>query len=165
VNPERQQALVKLGILSEIQSQLVDGNTPIGPILMKARLLAAKLGSDDLEEWVKHEAEGYPQGIDVPDYRNLGMSISGSFDFGFGKRLNNAPIPSIIVQQVAGEEWSQLKLRDSAASIDAIVSSGVGMQLDRKRWGGRPFYGIDVPKWCCDHIKRRRPWKSVTSLV
>ncbi|MFV1968656.1 MAG: IS3 family transposase [Pirellulaceae bacterium] len=39
------------------------------------------------------------------------------------------------------------------------------LPMRRKRWGGRPFYGIDVPKWFCDHIKRRRPWKSVTSLV
>jgi hypothetical protein len=59
-----------MSLLREIQASLMQGQD-IGPILLKLRLLASRLGSDLLEEWVKHESEGYPAHIDVPDYRKI----------------------------------------------------------------------------------------------
>lgn len=50
-----------MGLLHEIQSSVVQEGSDIGPILLKLRLLAARLRSDELEEWVKHESEGYPK--------------------------------------------------------------------------------------------------------
>ena len=48
-------------LLSGILRSLLDHETDLGPILLKVRYLAKRLGSDDLEQWVIHEAEGYPQ--------------------------------------------------------------------------------------------------------
>ena len=48
-----------MGILETIQADIVDHNISIASTLLKLRLLAAKLGSDELAEWIKNETEGY----------------------------------------------------------------------------------------------------------
>jgi len=50
-----------MSLLQEIQADLLDPKASIGPILLKLRFLAHRLGSDILEEWVKFETEGYPE--------------------------------------------------------------------------------------------------------
>ena len=120
-----------MSILNELQSDLVDTQKPISPILLKLRLLAAKLGSEDLEAWVKFESEGYPTEAELPDYRKLSMAMNGHFDFGFGKQLTNAPIPSLLVKQEVGEQWTYFSLRESAAAIDSMIEScNEGLSLD-----------------------------------
>jgi len=41
--------------------------------------LARKLEDADLENWVKNEIEGYPEGTNLPEYRKIGISQSASF--------------------------------------------------------------------------------------
>jgi hypothetical protein len=48
-----------MGLLYEIQTSVVQDGTHLGSVLLKLRLLASRLGSVPLEEWIKHESEGY----------------------------------------------------------------------------------------------------------
>ena len=82
-----------MSLLQKIQESVVNEKADLGSILLKLRLLASRLGSDLLEEWVKHEAEGYPKDIDVPSYRVVSVSYRGSFSGSFGAAINNAQIP------------------------------------------------------------------------
>lgn len=118
-----------MGILEDLQIDIAS-EKPVGPILLKLRLLAAKLGSADLEEWVRHEAEGYPQNAEVPEYRELGMSFIGQFSSPLGMRISDAPIPPYLIGKFAGDHWRTHKMRYSAASIDAMISEGGGLHLD-----------------------------------
>ena len=67
-----------MSLLYEIQESIVQSDTDIGPVLLKLRLLAARLGSVSLEEWVKYESEGYQSNIEVPPYRIIGVSYMSS---------------------------------------------------------------------------------------
>ncbi|MDF1727364.1 MAG: hypothetical protein P1U53_06410, partial [Sulfitobacter sp.] len=66
-------------LIHDIQTALLDENASVGPMLLKLRFLAAKLDADILEEWVQHEAEGYPDDVDVPEYRQASITCTGSF--------------------------------------------------------------------------------------
>lgn len=44
-----------MGLLRDLQKSLMNGED-IGPILLKLRYLASRLGSDPLAEWVKYES-------------------------------------------------------------------------------------------------------------
>jgi hypothetical protein len=66
-----------MALLHDIQSALLDEKVGVGSTLLKLRFLASKLGSDILEEWVKHEADGYPKDAEVPDYRITGVVYTG----------------------------------------------------------------------------------------
>jgi hypothetical protein len=56
-------------LLEDIQSSAIDGKSDLATILRKCKLLAARLGSQPLEDWVLWESNGYPNGVTVPDYR------------------------------------------------------------------------------------------------
>ncbi|HJR56936.1 MAG TPA: hypothetical protein VJ798_10175 [Rhizomicrobium sp.] len=111
-----------MSLLREVQTALMDGKE-IGPILLKLQFLASRLGSDVLEEWVKHESEGYQVGVEAPDYRKVPVTFTGHFSGPFGSGIKNAPIPSVLVKKLAGEAWTNYEIRQGMASIDNMLSS------------------------------------------
>lgn len=111
-----------MGLLKEIQKSIVAGDD-LAPILLKLRFLAAKLGSDPLEEWVKHESEGYPNDGELPDYRKLGVSYIADFSGPFGSGIKNAPIPSYLISKFAGDHWNVFEVRQSISGIEQLEQS------------------------------------------
>lgn len=112
-----------MGLLKEIQASLLEDGRDIGPILLKLRFLASRLGSDALEEWVKHELEGYPSDVELPDYRQINVAYKATFSGPYGSGIQNAPIPPALVAQHAGEKWNKWGARQSIASIEASIAS------------------------------------------
>ena len=119
-----------MGFLESIQADIVDDNISIANTLLKLRLLAGKLGSDELTKWIKYEAEGYIQDADVPTYRIVPISFLGTFHGPFGSGIKNAPIPPLLIEQFAGEDWVTAKIRESAAAVEKMASEKKGIRLD-----------------------------------
>ena len=116
--------------IDKIQADLVNHNTSISSTLLKLRLLAAKLGSDGLTEWIKYEAEGYPQDADIPTYRVVSISFSGTFHGILGSGVKDAPIPPILIKEFAGEDWITSRIRESAAAVENMAHQKNGIHLD-----------------------------------
>ena len=112
-----------MGLLHEIQTSVVQEGTPLGSVLLKLRLLAARLGSEPLEEWIKHESEGYPRDSEIPSYRVVGVSYSGTFSGPFGSGINNAQIPSNLIEKFAGKKWTKHEIRNGIAAVDELIRS------------------------------------------
>lgn len=106
-----------MALLHDIQTALLDENSSVGAMLLKLRFLAAKLDTDILEEWVQHEAEGYPDGVEVPDYREAQVTYSGSF-IDARQQINRVSIPTGLVAQIAGDHWVKYKIRDGLPLIE-----------------------------------------------
>jgi hypothetical protein len=113
-----------MSLLREIQKSLMEGMA-LGPALLKLRYLSSRLGSAPLEEWVRHESEGYPMSQSVPDYRKVRVHYTGTFS-DIVKQYPNAPIPDYIVQKEAGSEWLSNDVRTSISGIDALMASDTG---------------------------------------
>lgn len=109
-----------MSILRDIQTALLSENPDLGTILLRLRLLASRLGSEPLEEWVKHEAEGYPREAEVPSYRIVGVSYHGTFSGPFGSGIRNAPIPPYIVEKYCGDRWTKYRMRESIANVQRM---------------------------------------------
>ncbi|WP_329600502.1 hypothetical protein R1C93_01850 (plasmid) [Citrobacter koseri] len=109
-----------MSLLHQIQESVVQDGSSLGPILLKLRLLAARLGSNDLAEWVKHESEGYPQDAVLPDYRIVGVTYKGTFS---GPAIKNAPIPPILIKTFANDSWNTHSVRESIAAVDELVKA------------------------------------------
>ncbi|WP_131868598.1 MULTISPECIES: hypothetical protein [unclassified Bradyrhizobium] len=112
-----------LSILREIQGAILQENPNLGTILLKLRFLASRLGSEPLEDWVKYEAEGYPKDADVPEYRVAALSFRGSWSGPFNSGINNAPIPTALVEKHASIEWTRYKVRESIATVQDMAAS------------------------------------------
>ncbi|CAJ1835946.1 hypothetical protein KLNKPBOH_01957 [Aeromonas veronii] len=112
-----------MSLLHEIQSAILQENVDLGPILLKLRLLAARIGSQPLAEWVRHESEGYPLDTDIPEYRHVPVSYRASFTGAYGSKIENAPIPPHLVEHFAGEHWVRFQIRESIAAIDNLLTN------------------------------------------
>lgn len=112
-----------MSLLHEIQSAVLEEGTDLGPILLKLRLLAARLGSQPLADWVKHESEGYPKDAPVPDYRIIPVSYTASFSGPFESGIKNAPIAPYLIEKFAGKQWTRHEIRQSIAAVDELLAS------------------------------------------
>lgn len=142
-------------LLSEIQTALLKGDN-LAPVLLKLRFLAARLGSDALAEWVKYESEGYPNTVEVPEYRKLPVSYKANFNGPFGKSISNISVPSYTVAQLAGEHWLTHEDRESIAAIEALIeaanSSGENPEIDASNLV--LFFGMNVFQGMACHSVR-----------
>ncbi|MEB5557908.1 hypothetical protein GOP97_19585, partial [Vibrio cholerae] len=124
-----------MSLLQQIQESVIQESSDLGSILLKLRLLAARLGSDILEEWVKYESEGYPVESEVPAYRVAEVSYRGTFSGAFGASINNAQIPPYIIEQYAGKSWTKYEVRESVAAVsDMVRQSSDGASFGINAW-------------------------------
>jgi hypothetical protein len=116
-------------LLEEIQSSAVDVNSDIGTLLRKCKLLAARLGSQPLEDWLIWESNGYPDDVPVPDYRIWPLEIRGHFAGALGSGLRNVTIPYACLPEEVREHYENYKCRQSIATIEAMLSKATGGTL------------------------------------
>lgn len=112
-----------MSLLHEIQAAVLNESSDLGPILLKLRLLASRLGSQPLADWVKHESEGYMKNAAVPDYRILSVSYTGNFSGPFGTGIQNAPISPYLIEKFAGKQWVVYEMQESIAAVDELLTS------------------------------------------
>jgi hypothetical protein len=110
-----------MALLHQIQETLLNEEKGIAPALLKFKFLAAKLGSEPLEDWVEHEMEGYPSKIEVPDYRLANLTYTGNFA-NSAYQYTNHPIPTSLIRQHTSEGWVVHKIREGMSAIDHIVN-------------------------------------------
>jgi hypothetical protein len=115
-----------MSLLQEIQAAILNERSDLGPILLKLRLLAARIGSQPLAEWVRHESEGYPRDAELPDYRFFAVSYTATFSGPYGSGIENARIPPYLVEKYAGERWVRYRMRDSIAAVDYLLGKTEG---------------------------------------
>lgn len=87
-------------LLEEIQQDIVNKRIDVTSILRKAKMLAHKLKSDELKNWVDLELRGYSEidKISYPSYRKLHTSCLASFSDGYSK-ITDAPISETQIEK------------------------------------------------------------------
>ncbi|WP_140793808.1 hypothetical protein [Myxococcus xanthus] len=55
--------------------ELARSQTSVTDLLRHAKAVASKLGLDEFEEWIRHEMNGYPDAIKVPEYRTISSKL------------------------------------------------------------------------------------------
>jgi hypothetical protein len=108
-------------LLEDIQQAAVDGTTDLGTILRKCKVLAARIGSKELEDWLVWESNGYPDGAPVPSYRIWPLVLKGHFVGSFGAQIRKAEIPLACVPEHARDSYMNYACRQSVASIETIL--------------------------------------------
>ena len=115
-----------MSILHGIQTSIARDQSSVASALLKLRLLAAKLGSEELENWIQFESEGYPDIVELPDYRRIPVIHSASFAGPLGSQEKNVPIPPSLVEAIAGSQWSKCNFRESISAIESLISKSEG---------------------------------------
>ena len=109
-----------MSLLTEVQASLLCDQGSLGPALLKLKFLASRIGSDVLEDWVRHEIEGYPSDVPVPDYRKIGLVFTCTLSNMVYIR-QGAPIPGYLIAKYAGDSWLTHNLREGMDVIDRTI--------------------------------------------
>jgi hypothetical protein len=120
-------------LIANFQKDVLDSRKSVTDILRTAKVISAKLGLNDIEEWTAAELNGYPSGESVPDYRHavgtlqaynpyrgwititggsiempFGHSISQIEEFSKQERMNFSPNTDIPLSGVASSFVQQV---------------------------------------------------------
>jgi hypothetical protein len=110
-------------LFEEIQNSAIDSTGDLGKLLRQCRLLAAKLDNKPLEDWIIWELNGYPNDAPVPDYRKFSLELKGNFVGAYGRALNNAPIPMLILPKEFKENFDAFEYRASISTIEELLQN------------------------------------------
>jgi hypothetical protein len=110
-----------MSLLEDIQNAAVNGQSDLGEVLRKCKVLAARLGSKPLEDWLLWESNGYPDDAPLPDYRIWDIQLKGHFSGPAQSMIKNASIPAVCVPKQYRERFTRHECRRSVAAIHDLA--------------------------------------------
>lgn len=113
-------------LLETIQQSAVDAKTDLSTVLRQCRLLAARLDSRPLEEWVVWESDGYPPTVEVPPYRVWTIEVRGTFSGPFQLMAKNYLVPPALLPKNARDGYEHWACRMSVAALEATLAEAKG---------------------------------------
>lgn len=110
-----------MNLLEDIQKDAIDASSNLGNLLRKCKVLAARLGSKELEDWLVWESNGYPEDISIPEYRVWPLQIKGYFSGPFGSGLKNAPISTAFLPENVRRLYDAYEFRLSISTVESTL--------------------------------------------
>lgn len=106
-----------MGIIQEIQDELLSPQCILSETMRKSYIPAVKLGLTELKEWLDLETQGYPNDIDqVPTYRCLHGQCRGFTPFHTWENIN-------FDSHISEEELSRIKYKISIFEIEKLLQN------------------------------------------
>lgn len=94
---------------------------PINSILLKAQIVAANLENENFSTWIRNEQNGYPNLMEVPDYRVLNAIIKADVFQPYVGTYNNCTIPpGIFSNEKLNDLMTQARIRQSLFEIEKM---------------------------------------------
>lgn len=109
---------------AEIVSILGSENCNLVNALIKTRILASRIGQDQLNEWVGSELNGYPDVSEVPQYRRIKLTLKANA-FNGVYRYTGYQLPSM---QLSEQNQSRLLFSNVRAGV-AAISTWIGKSV------------------------------------
>ena len=106
-------------LVRELQHDALDGSVDVSALLRKAYAVAVKLKLDRFENWCQYELNGYPKGIEVPDYRHIEGQVTAYNPYNGGwhpVRFDECPD--------VGEQVCRQRLNGSIGQLQDLVGKG-----------------------------------------
>ncbi|WP_159564187.1 hypothetical protein [Budvicia diplopodorum] len=108
----------------KLQAEAIDDSTSINSLLMKAKLVAAKLGLEDITEWIEFESEGYPSRAQVPPYRKFSCQPQAFNPFVGWIPINFGNMPANLVY-----EFTTVYIQESISNVEKHVVDSGGLEV------------------------------------
>lgn len=111
--------------LDKLIEQVVDDRITLNSVLLKAKVLAYNLHSDNLKVWLEGEINGYNSEAVVPEYRHISVQSVGTFTQG-SMMVRNHPIPLFRLSEALREFAEHATIRQSIASVQGLIDNDEG---------------------------------------
>lgn len=104
-------------IVLELQGDALSNAVPVTTLLRKTFLVATKLGLDQFRQWAEWEMNGYPDGVQLPPYRNIRGQIEA-------RNPVRGWIPVIFATSEDAELLSQRGCAIAIPELEALLKNG-----------------------------------------
>jgi AbiTii-like protein len=118
----------KMKLLDEIVDLAVEGETSLPVLLRKCLVLSHRLKNERLKVWTQNELDGYTNDDALPDYRVTNTNSKGIFFGAFGSKIENQPIPTLVLKE------HHRALVEIAHLRSPIASYQLGTKGDEGQW-------------------------------
>ena len=108
---------------SQLMKDVADPSTSLSSILLRARLLAREMRSDELTNWVLQEMNGYDDPDLVPDYRIVNPRYFGYFNGNFGASTKNVPLSTSSLPDEIRDLVANFSMSQNIASLEQLLAS------------------------------------------
>lgn len=112
-------------LLQQIEEEAVDSKSDVASLLRKCQVLAFRLHNDSLKGWIHNELNGYPDPLDIPEYRVFPCQSVGSF-YGMGRTMKNAPIPPMCVPEDFRDFLFTFRFSQGVGSLQELLTNDNG---------------------------------------
>lgn len=142
-------------LLDQIQNELVQTNHSFSNTLRKALVLAKRINSSPLQEWVRSELNGYASPSLVPDYRVVSSRSFVNYVTVY-KQVSRVPV------MIESEHFLQASILDGISGLEDIIQKARAepnavLQID---WPLSTFEVI-ASMYAKDRVQVTRGWKEV----
>ncbi|MBU4277584.1 MAG: hypothetical protein KKC30_12650 [Proteobacteria bacterium] len=110
-----------MSLLEDIHEAAVNGDSDLSTLLRKCKVLASRLGSKPLEDWLIWESNGYPNHVNVPEYRMWPLAIKGHFSGPLGSGLRNVTVPMRFIPKEVRPSYQSYKCRQSISLVEKAL--------------------------------------------
>ncbi len=109
-------------LVEQIQDDILDHSIPLSSILRKAMVLAERIGSKDLRDWVSNELKGY-RGVNdlLPDYRKSITEVCCNISNGVHFH-SNMPAPYLKMNPDVDKSYRECFLIESVGELESWTS-------------------------------------------
>lgn len=110
-----------MSLIHDIQAASIAKDHDVPTLLRMCKLLAARISHQAFAEWVDHELNGYPDGVDLPDYRIVRVDSYGTFAGGL-RQANRLPIPVSILPSELQDQYRHAYMGNAISAYIALLS-------------------------------------------
>ena len=110
-------------IVHEIIDELTKSSGSIESALLKTKVLAYKIGNNEIAGWVNFELNGYESDEALPEYRIVGATVYGVLTNGH-YRYNHWQVPLIHLDREIADRFRVAKLMESITSLEHLANGG-----------------------------------------
>lgn len=107
-----------MSLVEDLQAEALRADADLPNLLQRALVVATKLDLQKFRAWARLELDGYPGGVEVPQYRQLRGQLSYRNPF-------HGTQPALVGDSDLQEQISRAPMSDSVAQISHLVQSGI----------------------------------------
>lgn len=115
-------------LISQIINNLIDDNCSLESALLKTKVLATRIGNENLLKWSNFELSGYENELDLPEYRkNIWNALKGNIisgnAFSGHWNLTDVEIPTLGIDRELEDNLRTTDFYENITSLDKLSQS------------------------------------------
>jgi hypothetical protein len=116
--------MTNFDLLRQIQEDAVSNAVPVSTLLRRCQMFAARVGIPELGAWVRHELDGYPSDVDLPEYHVFDGVARGHFFGPFGSGIRNAVLPAGNLPEGVRDWARKAYIRQPIVALEEVAKKG-----------------------------------------